>query len=78
MKKILFIHNTAAEYRIPFFEKLSNGEKISVEYLFTKIHLNEKNYGNKVNDDRLNKVKYKILKNKFNICYELIPLLLKA
>lgn len=75
MKKILFIHNTAAEYRIPFFEKLS--KKINVKFYFTKMSLNEKIYGNKPNYSKLDKLNYRSLKNKFNICFELIPIMFK-
>lgn len=44
--KLLFIHNTMAEYRIPFFVGLS--KMIDVDYLFTNIYLSKEIYGTNV------------------------------
>lgn len=74
-KRILFIHNTAADYRIPFFKMLSC--KLNVKYFFTKMYLNERVYGNKQEKEKLNGINYVIVNNKLNIAVGLIKLMIK-
>lgn len=61
---ILFTHNTAMWYRIPFFKKLS--EIYDLDLVFTHINVIEDIYDNKVNNQipGLEGVNYTILKNK--------------
>lgn len=49
--KVLFIHNTISEYRIPFFIGLSN--KINVDYLITRPNLGMKIYGNEIDENEI-------------------------
>lgn len=44
--KLLFVHNTLPEYRIPFFYGLS--KNIDVSFVFSNISLNKKIYGNEI------------------------------
>lgn len=60
--KILFVHNTMAEYRVPFF--LGLNEKLNVEYLFTHMDLNRKVYGNDINEEKIKNLKYMCLTKK--------------
>lgn len=62
--KVLFFHNTAPDYRIPFFIKLS--QKLNIRFVFTDMNINKKVYGNNVDTVKLNKLDYGILSNKFN------------
>jgi glycosyltransferase involved in cell wall biosynthesis len=73
--RVLFIHNTAVDYRIPFFKMLS--DRLNVKYGFTKMYLNEKVYGNKNENKKLKCLNYEIIKNKFNIAVGLINLMKK-
>lgn len=57
--KVLFFHNTAPDYRIPFFEKVS--EKLDTKFIFTAMNINKKIYGNDIDYERINKLDYKIL-----------------
>ncbi|MGL4731221.1 MAG: glycosyltransferase family 4 protein [Clostridium sp.] len=54
--KILFIHNTAADYRIPFFKMLA--EKIDIKFCFTRLNLSKEVYGNDINKKELDKLDY--------------------
>lgn len=78
MTKILFIHNTAMWYRIPFFKRLS--EIYDVKYVFTHIKISKNQYGVELADEikGLEEVNYKVLKNYFGIAFGLIRELLKA
>lgn len=67
--KVLFIHNTAPNYRIPFFLKVAN--KIEIKYIFTSIDVNKKIYGSDIDIDSLSKIDYKILKNGITAYLEL-------
>lgn len=59
--KVLFVHNTIADYRIPFFCKLN--EQIPVEYLFTRIELSQNIYGNQLNYGKISNLNYSYLPN---------------
>lgn len=73
MGKVFFIHNTIANYRIELFKKIS--EKTNVEFLITKADISEVIYGDKITKKELSGIKYRNIKNKFNIAYELIKIL---
>ena len=57
--KILFFHNTLPEYRIGWFQKLS--ELADVEFVFTNKELNKKNYGFDIEYERIKGLKYTFL-----------------
>lgn len=57
--KILFFHNTMPDYRIPFFKGLN--EKIEIDYIFTKMDLSERIYGNKLEYDQVKELNYMLL-----------------
>ena len=71
--KVLFIHNTMPDYRIPFFKKLS--EKIDVEYVFTNINLNKKIYNNDINYSSVQNLSIKYLSQGRKHYKELINIL---
>ncbi|MGL5480060.1 MAG: glycosyltransferase family 4 protein [Clostridium sp.] len=73
MKKVFFIHNTIASYRIEFFEKLC--KKMDVEFLITKPQLSQQIYGDNLNDDKLKNIKFRNVSNKFNIAFGLNQIL---
>lgn len=52
---ILFFHNTLPEYRIGWFEALS--ERVNVEFVFTNEKQNEKDYGFEIEYERAKKLK---------------------
>ena len=52
---ILFFHNTLPEYRIGWFEALS--ERVNVEFVFTNEKQNEKDYGFEIDYERAKKLK---------------------
>lgn len=54
--KCLFIHNTIADYRIPFF--LGLNKKINIEYIFTRKDLSKNIYGNDLNYEKVKELKY--------------------
>ncbi|EHK2442086.1 glycosyltransferase family 4 protein [Clostridium perfringens] len=53
---VLFFHNTSPEYRIPLFEELS--KRINVKFVFTRLEVNKKIYGNDVNSEKLSNINY--------------------
>lgn len=57
--KLLFIHNTIPDYRIPFFRKLSS--KLDVEYVFTDIGLSKKVYKNEIDYSSIRNLKIRYL-----------------
>ena len=73
--KVLFIHNTAPDYRIPFFLKVS--EKLKVKYIFTSIETNKKIYGNDIDFENLSKLEHKILKKGIKAYIDLYKELIK-
>lgn len=62
--KLLFFHNTAPEYRIPFFLKLS--KKIDVKFIFTMMDTNKKVYDNEIDYEKLDDINYKIIGKSLN------------
>ena len=72
MTKILFVHNTAMWYRRPFFKRLS--ELYDVKFVFTHIQVCKDVYGVEISDEieGLEGVKYKALKNYFDIAFGVI------
>ena len=62
--KTLFVHNTIADYRIPFFVGLN--DKIKVAFLFTRKDWSKKIYGNDLDVERINKLKYSYLPSGIN------------
>ncbi len=72
LTKILFIHNTAMWYRIPFFNFLS--EIYDIEFVFTHLHVSKEIYNVKISDkiSGLENVNYKALKNYFGIAFGVI------
>lgn len=73
--KLLFIHNTIPDYRIPFFKRLSS--KIDVKYLFTNIELNKKVYNNDVDYSNLRGMEISTLPKGIKHYTKLIEILLK-
>lgn len=57
---IIFFTNTAPEYRIPLFQELSKYEGIS--FVFTRLSLAEKIYGNKIDNKKMEKIRTRTLK----------------
>lgn len=55
-RRVLFFHNTAAEYRIPLFQELTR--LYPVTFVFTRIDLAKKIYGNDLDNDKMQKVRY--------------------
>lgn len=77
MTKILFFHNTAMWYRIPFFKYLNSIYDVS--FIFTDISLCKNVYGIELSDNisDLEGVKYKIPSNSFyGISFEMLKQLL--
>lgn len=72
--KLLFIHNTIPEYRIPFFKKLS--QKVDVDYVFTDISLNKKIYNNDINFTDIEDLNIKYLPNGSRHYFELIKIIM--
>lgn len=72
LTKILFIHNTAMWYRIPFFNFLS--ETYNIKFVFTHLHVSKEIYNVKISDkiSGLENVNYKSLKNYFGIAFGVI------
>ncbi|MGB9980642.1 glycosyltransferase family 4 protein [Methanobacterium sp.] len=60
--KILFVHNTAMPYRIPFFKKLT--EQYDVDFIFTHFQRSFKRRGMKASIHELEDSDYKILDNR--------------
>ncbi len=67
--KILFIHNTAMEYRKPFFKKLS--KIYDINFVFTHTHASKDIYSLEISNeiDGMDGVNYKILKNYLGIAW---------
>ncbi len=59
MMKLLFVHNTLPEYRIPFFYGLS--KNIDVSFIFSDISLNKKIYGNEISHSKINEIEFNFL-----------------
>lgn len=59
MMKLLFVHNTLPEYRIPFFCGLS--KNIDVSFIFSDISLNKKIYGNEISHSNINEIEFDFL-----------------
>lgn len=57
--KVLFIHNTIAHYRIPFFCGLNN--KLSIDFLFTRENLSKQIYGNDLDYKKIEDINYSFL-----------------
>ncbi|WP_046059379.1 hypothetical protein [Clostridium sp. IBUN22A] len=57
--KLLFVHNTLPEYRIPFFYGLS--KNIDVSFIFSDISLNKKIYGNEISHSKINEIEFNFL-----------------
>lgn len=75
--RVLYVANTAAEYRIPFFNMLH--DTVNTKFIFTKMDLNRKIYNNDTSKVKLSKLHYHILSNNFLKHYlELIKILIKA
>lgn len=72
LTKILFIHNTAMWYRIPFFNFLS--ETYNIEFIFTHLYVSKEIYNVKISDKipGLENVKYKVLRNYLGIAIGVI------
>ncbi|MEN6290980.1 MAG: glycosyltransferase family 4 protein, partial [Methanobacterium sp.] len=62
--KIIFVHNTAMPYRIPFFKELS--ERYDIKFIFTQFQRSFKRRGMAIPEIReLENSDYKILDNRF-------------
>lgn len=57
--KILFFHNTAPDYRIPFFLKMAR--KVNTKFIFTSMDTNKKMYGNDIDTRKMSELNYNIL-----------------
>ena len=66
--KILFTHNTAMWYRLPFFKKVS--EIYDLDLVFTHINVIKDIYDNNINNEieGLEGVNYTILPNTHGFC----------
>ncbi|WP_025162162.1 glycosyltransferase family 4 protein [Paraclostridium bifermentans] len=73
--KLLFIHNTIPDYRIPFFKKLS--QKIDITYIFTDINLSNKVYQTNVDFEKIKDLDMKILPKGLRHYIELLKYLNK-
>lgn len=56
---VLFIHNTIAEYRIPFFRGLNS--RLNIDYLFTKLELGKQIYGTEIEKNILDELNIKTM-----------------
>lgn len=74
--KVLFFHNTAPEYRIPFFQELS--KSIDVRFIFTMIDTNKRVYGNEIDYGKLNDINYKIIDKSFRRYVQIFKLITKS
>lgn len=55
-KRVVFFHNTASEYRIPLFQELSRIYPCT--FIFTRLQLSEKIYKNKLDMEKMKKIRY--------------------
>ena len=78
MVKILFVHNTAMPYRIPFFKELT--EKYDVKFIFTHFQRSFKRRGMNASIHELENSDYEILKNRFPMenALTILSILLKS
>jgi glycosyltransferase involved in cell wall biosynthesis len=67
--KVLFYHNTASEYRIPLFQEISG--KLDIIFVFTRMSLAKKIYGNDADDAKLQRIRHIILSNGFKAFCEI-------
>jgi glycosyltransferase involved in cell wall biosynthesis len=67
--KVLFYHNTASEYRIPLFQEMS--EKLDITFVFTRMSLAKKIYGNDTDDEKLQHIRYILLNEGFRAFCEI-------
>lgn len=62
--KILFIHNTLPEYRIPWFIKMN--DLCEIKYIFTNEDLNKKIYSNDIDYKKIEQLEYEFLTSGLN------------
>lgn len=59
--KIIFVTNTPSEYRIPLFQQLC--VQYPVRLVFTRYHLAEKIYGNKIDKKKMSLINHTVINN---------------